>query len=305
MRLAILGLGRMGANMARRLHAGGHEVVVYNRTEQVSRDLAAEAPGIQPAFSLEDVVRALQPPRVLWTMFPAGEVTEKMILQLADLASKGDVFIDGGNANFNDSLRRANVLSEKGFHFIDAGVSGGIWGLKEGYSLMLGGEEDVIASIRPIFETLAPGKDLGWGRVGPHGAGHFTKMVHNGIEYGMMEALAEGFDIMRGRKDMNLDLHQVARVWQNGSVVRSWLLDLAERALAEDPELKNIGDWVDDSGEGRWTVQAAIDEDVPAPVITLSLFQRFISRREESFAGKMLAALRNQFGGHAIHKTEG
>jgi 6-phosphogluconate dehydrogenase len=305
MRLAILGLGRMGANMARRLRDGGHEVVVYNRTEQVSRDLAAEAPGIHPATSLEEVIQLLQPPRVLWTMFPAGEVTETMILQLAGMASQDDIFIDGGNANFNDSLRRAKALTERGFHFIDAGVSGGIWGLKEGYSLMLGGEEEVISSIRPIFETLAPGKDLGWGRVGPHGAGHFTKMVHNGIEYGMMEALAEGFDIMRGRTDMNLDLHQVARVWQNGSVVRSWLLDLAERALAEDPELKDIGDWVDDSGEGRWTVQAAIDEDVPAPVITLSLYQRFISRREVSFAGKMLAALRNQFGGHAIHKTEG
>ncbi len=305
MRLAILGLGRMGANMARRLTAGGHEVVVYNRTEQVSRDLAAEAPGIRPVFSLEEVIQALQPPRILWTMFPAGEVTETMITQLAGMAARGDIFIDGGNANFNDSIRRAKTLTERGFHFIDAGVSGGIWGLKEGYSLMLGGEEDVIAGIRPIFETLAPGKELGWGRVGPHGAGHFTKMVHNGIEYGMMEALAEGFDVMRGRKDMNLDLHQVAKVWQHGSVVRSWLLDLAELALAEDPELKNVGDWVDDSGEGRWTVQAAIDEDVPAPVITLSLFQRFISRRQESFAGKVLAALRNQFGGHAIHPTEG
>jgi 6-phosphogluconate dehydrogenase len=304
MELAILGLGRMGSNMARRLKAGGHVVVVYNRTALVSSNLAAEGPGIQPEFSLEAVVKALRPPRILWTMVPAGDVTENIIIQLAGLAEKGDIIIDGGNSNFNDSLRRAKYLTDRGIHFIDAGVSGGIWGLKEGYSLMLGGEEDVIAGIRPIFETLAPGPDRGWGRVGPHGAGHFTKMVHNGIEYGMMESLAEGFDIMRSREDMHLDLHQVTKVWQYGSVVRSWLLDLTERALRDDPDLKEIRGWVDDSGEGRWTVQAAIDENIPAPVITLSLFQRFTSRREDSYAAKLLAALRNQFGGHAIHPEE-
>ncbi len=221
---------------------------------------------------------------------------------LKGLLAKGDIIIEGGNSNFNNSMRRAKMMAEHAIHYVDAGVSGGVWGLAEGYSMMIGGDEKIVDSLSPIFESLAPGAHQGWGRVGPSGAGHFTKMVHNGIEYGMMESIAEGFAIMQARKDFALDLHHVAQVWQYGSVVRSWLLDLAERALKDDPDLADIAPWVADSGEGRWTVVEAINQDVPAPVITLSLLQRLASRQEESFADKLLAALRNQFGGHAIKK---
>jgi 6-phosphogluconate dehydrogenase len=235
-------------------------------------------------------------------MLPAGEVTEATLQELQTNLSKGDIIIEGGNSNFNDTMRRSAEMAAKGIHYVDAGVSGGIWGLAEGYSLMLGGDENIISSMRPIFESLAPAPDKGWGHLGPSGSGHYVKMVHNGIEYGMMQSLAEGFEILQARKDFSLDLHQVAQVWQYGSVVRSWLLDLAERALDADPQLEDLSDWVEDSGEGRWTVFEAINQDVPAPVITLSLLQRLASRQDHSFAGKLLAALRNQFGGHAVKK---
>ncbi len=304
MRLGLVGLGKMGANMARRLARGGHSVVVYNRTRQVTDQLVAEENGLIPTYELSALVQSLEPPRTVWSMVPAGDVTENMLTQLSELLSPGDVLVDGGNSNFNDSIRRASMLGSKQIHFVDAGVSGGIWGLKEGYSLMLGGDPDIIERLSPVFQTLAPGPDRGWGRVGPHGAGHFTKMVHNGIEYGMMEALAEGFELLRARQDFNIDLHQVAGVWQYGSVVRSWLLDLTKAALAENPNLEGIKGWVADSGEGRWTVFEAINQDVPVPVIAMSLFRRFESRQEDSFAAKLLAAMRNQFGGHAVQKNE-
>ncbi|MEX1247653.1 MAG: decarboxylating 6-phosphogluconate dehydrogenase [Anaerolineales bacterium] len=302
MKLAMLGLGRMGANMARRLLRTGHEVVGYNRTYETALEIQKED-GLHPASSIQEAVAQLAAPRIVWLMLPAGKVTEAAIQELAGLLSKGDIVVEGGNSNFNDSMRRSAELAKKGIHMLDAGVSGGIWGLAEGYSLMIGGEEKIAAQLRPIFTALAPAPDKGWGRVGPSGAGHFVKMVHNGIEYGMMQSFAEGFEIMQARKDLHLDLHQVAQVWQHGSVVRSWLLDLAERALKEDPQLKDIADYVEDSGEGRWTVFEAINQDVPAPVITLSLLQRLASRQEHSFAAKMLAALRNQFGGHSTKKS--
>jgi 6-phosphogluconate dehydrogenase len=302
MKIAMIGLGRMGGNMARRLLKAGHEVVGFNRSHDVTEQIAREA-GLRPASSLSDAVSQLKSPRIVWLMLHAGEATEETLLELEGLLASGDIVIEGGNSNFNDSMRRASRLAAKGIHMLDAGVSGGIWGLAEGYSLMIGGDAKVAENLRPIFESLAPAPDKGWGRVGPSGAGHFTKMVHNGIEYGMMQSFAEGFEIMQARQDLQLDLHQVAQVWQHGSVVRSWLLDLAERALNDDPELAAIADWVEDSGEGRWTVFEAINRDVPAPVITLSLLQRLASRQQTSFAGKMLAALRQQFGGHAVKKA--
>ncbi len=301
MQLAILGLGRMGGNMARRLRAAGHDVVGWNRSIDVTQQIAKES-GLIVAAKIEEVPTRLKAPRIIWLMLPAGEVTENILNELAGMLSKGDILIDGGNSNFKDSMRRAEILAAKGIHMLDAGVSGGIWGLKEGYSLMIGGDEKIARQLNPIFKSLAPAPDKGWGWVGPNGAGHFVKMVHNGIEYGMMQSLAEGFEIMRAREDFDLDLHRVSEIWQYGSVVRSWLLDLAERALKDDPSLSNIADYVEDSGEGRWTVFEAINENVPAPVITLSLLQRLASRQDSSFAGKMLAALRNQFGGHAVKK---
>ena len=302
MQLAILGLGRMGGNMARRLRNAGHDVVGWNRTIEVTEQVAKET-GLIVAKTIPELVTKLESPRVLWLMLPAGDVTENTLQELTGLVSKGDIIVDGGNSNFRDTMRRAEMLAAKGIHMLDAGVSGGIGGLDERYSLMIGGDQKIAEHLRPIFESLAPAPDKGWGRVGPSGAGHFVKMVHNGIEYGMMQSLAEGFEIMQAREDFGLDLHRVAEIWQHGSVVRSWLLDLAERALKDDPKLNNIADWVEDSGEGRWTVFEAINEDVPAPVITLALLQRLASRQETSFAGKMLAALRNQFGGHAFKKS--
>jgi 6-phosphogluconate dehydrogenase len=265
--------------------------------------MAAEE-SLIPAFSLAEVVEQLDAPRIAWAMVPAGDPVEKTVEELRERLSPGDIVIDGGNSNYQDSMRRAAYLAEKKIEFLDAGVSGGIWGLKEGYSMMVGGEKEAVAQVRPVFETLAPGPKTGWGHVGPHGAGHFVKMVHNGIEYGLMEAYAEGFEIMRAREDFGLDLHQIAEVWRFGSVVRSWLLDLTALALEDDQELSDIKGWVADSGEGRWTVFEAINQDVPAPVITLALMQRFASRQEESYAAKLLAAMRNQFGGHAVKKAE-
>jgi 6-phosphogluconate dehydrogenase len=302
MQIGMVGLGKMGANMTTRLMRGGHQVVVFDRdAKAVSTSAAGGAVG---ATSLADLVKHLSAPRAVWVMVPAGEPTESTIRELAEHLASGDVIIDGGNTNYKDDMRRAKELAPKGIQYVDAGTSGGIWGLKEGYSLMVGGDEKVCARLTPIFQTLAPAPDKGWGRMGPGGWGHFVKMVHNGIEYGLMQAYAEGFSIMGHKKEFGLDLPQIAEVWRYGSVVRSWLLDLAAAALKENPTLTGIAPYVVDSGEGRWTVNEAIDLDVPAPIITQSLFERFRSRDDDSFSDKLLAALRNQFGGHAI-KTEG
>lgn len=301
MELAMIGLGKMGANMASRLLKGGHRVVAYDLNEDAIN--LAEKEGAVPTYSLEEVRAKLVQPRVLWVMVPAGKPTEQTLKKLAEIMDQGDIFIDGGNSNYKDTKQRAIFLKEKGFHFVDVGTSGGVWGLKEGYSMMIGGEKEIVRRLHPILETLAPGKDKGWGHVGTNGAGHFTKMVHNGIEYGMMQAYAEGFDILKSRKEFDLDLHQVGKIWQHGSVVRSWLLDLTVAALEKDQDLTGIKGWVADSGEGRWTVADAIELDVPAPVITLSLMMRFVSRMDESYAAKLLAALRNQFGGHTVKQN--
>ncbi len=300
MQLGFVGLGRMGANMVRRLVKGGHEVVVFNRSPEPIREVAKE--GAIPSTSLQDLVSKLQKPSIVWLMLPAGDVTENHLQQLMTLLKAGDIIVDGGNSNFKDTVRRAEMLKTQGFHYVDVGTSGGIWGITEGYSMMVGGEKEAVERLRPALETLAPGADKGWGHVGPSGSGHYVKMVHNGIEYGMMQAYAEGFEIMRARSEFALDLAQIAEIWRYGSVVRSWLLDLTARALQENPDLSGIKGWVADSGEGRWTVFESIDQDVPAPVITLSLLMRFVSRQEDSFAAKMLAAMRNQFGGHAVKK---
>ena len=282
----MVGLGRMGGNMAERLRRHGHEVETYARTDPA-----------RTVTSLEELVSKLEAPRVVWLMVPAGDATEQAYETLLGLLEPGDVLVDGGNSNFRDSQRRGAGAKEKGVRFLDAGVSGGIWGLEGGYCVMVGGEHDAFGVIEPLCRDLT--EEGGYAHVGSSGAGHFTKMVHNGIEYGLMQSFAEGFEIMNA-SEFELDLRQLAALWQHGSVVRSWLLELLERALADDPGLEQIRGYVQDSGEGRWTVQAAIDEDVPAPVITLSLFARFASRQDESFAAKVNAALRNQFGGHAV-----
>jgi 6-phosphogluconate dehydrogenase len=294
----------MGANMARRLSRDGHRVVGYNRTVEVAYDLAEEEENVVPVESLEELVEELSPPRAAWSMVPAGGPTDQVVSALLELLEADDVIVDGGNSNYKDSLRHAQNVSEQGLHFVDVGVSGGIWGLKEGYGMMVGGEESIVDHLSPIFETLAPASDRGWGRVGPNGAGHFVKMVHNGIEYGMMQAYAEGFEIMQAKEEFDLDLHNVAEIWRFGTVIRSWLLDLTADALAEDQSFSDIKGYVEDSGEGRWTVFEAIDLDVPAPVITLALQMRLVSRQAESYSAKLLAALRNQFGGHAVKKTD-
>lgn len=296
-KIGFVGLGKMGSRMVERLLRGGHQVVVYNRTAEPIRE--AEKKGAKGAGSLADLVNQLPERKVVWLMVPSGAPVDENIATLAELLAPGDIIIDGGNSNWRDSQKRAEMLKEKGIYFIDCGTSGGVWGLSEGYCLMYGGEAEAAAYLEPVFKTLAP--ENGYLYCGPSGAGHFVKMVHNGIEYGMMQAYAEGFEIMQ-KSPFDLDLRAVSRVWQNGSVVRSWLLELAERALAEDPQLERLEAYVQDSGEGRWTVQAAIDFDVPAPVITHSLFARFQSRDKDSFAMKLLAALRNQFGGHAVQK---
>jgi len=285
--------------MATRLLRAGHRVVAYDRTESVAQRMSEV--GAMPATTLEALVQALDPPRAVWIMVPAGEPTEAMILALAPLLGHGDTILDGGNSNYHDSQRHARELHGRGIAFVDVGTSGGVWGLTEGYSLMIGGEAAPVERLRPIFESLAPAPDRGWGHVGPPGSGHFVKMVHNGIEYGMMQAFAEGFAILERKQELALDLAQVAGIWRNGSVVRSWLLDLLARALEANPAMNDVAPYVDDSGEGRWTVAEAIDLDVPAPVITQSLIQRLRSRDERSYADRLLASLRNQFGGHAIH----
>lgn len=301
MDIAMIGLGKMGANMTTRLLGDGHRVVVYDLNEEAIR--GAEEEGAEGARELHEVVEKLDSPRAVWVMVPAGGPTESTVEELSSLLAAGDIIIDGGNSNYKDSMRRAATLQEKGIHFVDVGTSGGVWGLSEGYSMMVGGSEAAVAHLRPALETLAPGADSGWGHVGPSGSGHFVKMVHNGIEYGLMQAYAEGFEIMKAKIDFDLDLHQIAEIWRFGSVVRSWLLDLTADALADDPELNDIRGWVADSGEGRWTVFESIDLDVPAPVITASLMARFVSRQDESYAAKLLAAMRNQFGGHAVKQV--
>ena len=295
----MIGLGRMGGNMSERLLKGGHEVVAFDRSPDVTQKYVSQ--GATGAATLNDVVAKLKAPRVIWIMVPAGKPVDETIAQLLPGLSKGDVIIDGGNSNFHDSMRRAAELKPKGIHFVDSGTSGGIWGLANGYCLMIGASPEAFKLCEPIFKTLAPPD--GYAHMGPPGSGHYVKMIHNGIEYGALQAYAEGYEILHASKDFKLDLHKIAAVWNRGSVVRSWLNELAERAFANDAELSALRGYVEDSGEGRWTVQEAIDLDVPAPVITLSLLARLRSRQVDSFSAKVIAALRNEFGGHAVKKT--
>jgi 6-phosphogluconate dehydrogenase len=302
MDLAMIGLGKMGFNMTSRLLRAGHRVVGFAHSPQSIK--AATDIGAVGAETLQDVVSKLNPPRVIWLMIPAGNPTFETVDFLTKMLSQGDIVIDGGNSYYKDSIRHAEMLGARGIEFVDCGTSGGIWGLKEGYSLMIGGKPEVVDSLRPIFEALAPAPDKGWGHVGPSGSGHYVKMIHNGIEYGMMQAFAEGFSILKSKEEFGIDLAKVSKIWQHGSVVRSWLLDLAVNALEADANLADIKPWVADSGEGRWTVFESIDLNVPAPVIALSLLTRIASRDEENFTARMLAALRNQFGGHAVKREE-
>ena len=304
MKLAMIGLGKMGANMVRRLVRDGHEVIAYNRSSSTAIELAKEHENITAVSSLEELMKALTPPSVIWLMVPHQFVDQSIESLLAAGMKKGDLLIDGGNSNFNLSKQRAKYLQELGVHFVDSGTSGGIWGLENGYSIMAGGTDEAISMIRPALESLAPAKDKGWGHVGPAGAGHYVKMVHNGIEYGMMQAFAEGFELLEAKKEMDLDLHQISEIWQHGSVVRSWLLDLIADAFSGDKSLSSLSDYVDDSGEGRWTVQDSIDLAVPTPVLTLALQMRFRSRQEDAFSGKVLNAMRAGFGGHSIRPVE-
>ena len=302
MELGIIGLGKMGGNMAERLRLGGHKVVGFDFSQEAVKRLSdAGSVGVS---TLEGLVKNLQAPRAIWMMVPAGAPVDETIAKLKPLLQKGDTFIDGGNSNYQDSQRRYRELKPEGFNFVDVGTSGGVWGLKEGYSMMIGGEDAVVERLFPIFQTLAPGKDKGWGHVGPAGAGHFVKMVHNGIEYGMMQAFAEGFTIMEHKEELDLDLAQIAEIWRYGSVVRSWLLDLTADALKKNPELEGLEAYVQDSGEGRWTVFEAINLNVSAPVITESLLRRIRSREQNNFTDRMLAIMRNQFGGHAVKKEK-
>ena len=295
----MIGLGRMGGNMAQRLLNGGHTVIAFDQSEAALA--ASAAAGASRAASVADLTQRLAPPRAVWIMLPAGDITESAIAELSQLLDAGDAVIDGGNANYKDTLRRGDLLAERGIHLLDAGTSGGVWGLVEGYSLMVGGDAATFARLEPIFQTLAPAPDLGYARVGPTGAGHFTKMVHNGVEYALMQAYAEGFELLQAKQDdFELDLLSIAKTWQHGSVVRSWLLDLAVRALETDPGLDNLAAYVEDSGEGRWTVNESVELAVPTPAITAALYQRFRSRQQEPYGARMLSALRNQFGGHTV-----
>ena len=327
MELGIVGLGRMGGNISQRLMRAGHKTVVYDRNEEVVHTLAGK--GAQPSTGLADMVAKLTPPRAIWIMLPAGKITESTVSELADLLQSGDTIIDGGNTYYKDDMRRARTLKEKGIIYVDVGTSGGIWGIERGYCMMIGGDKEAVDRLDPIFKTLAPGigtiertpdreghdprSEQGYIHAGPAGAGHFVKMVHNGIEYGIMQAYAEGFDILRSKASDELPEHErftinaaeVAETWRRGSVISSWLLDLTSTALAKDGNLDAYQGEVEDSGEGRWTIEAAIEEAVPAPVITASLFARFESRRHHSFANKLLSAMRAGFGGHVEPKTPG
>ncbi|HWC46945.1 MAG TPA: decarboxylating 6-phosphogluconate dehydrogenase [Casimicrobiaceae bacterium] len=300
MQMAMIGLGRMGGNMVERLMRKGHKTVVWDRAADVVAKY--QKMGATPANDLKDLIAKLETPRVVWIMVPAGDPTEQTIEALVPTLSKGDIIIDGGNSNFHDTMRRAVSLAKRGIEFVDSGTSGGIWGLENGYCLMVGGSDAAVKHCEPIFRALAP--EDGYAHVGPSGSGHYVKMVHNGIEYALLQGYAEGYEILHASKDFpKLDLHQIAEVWQHGSVVRSWLNELAASAFARDASLSDLKGWIADSGEGRWTVQEAIDTDTPAPVITLSLLMRFRSRQTDTFGGKVIAALRNEFGGHAVKKS--
>lgn len=300
MRLAIIGLGKMGANMARRLLLNGMEVVGYNRTPDITEELTEE--GLIPADSMLHAVQQLTSPRVVWLMIPSGIITENAILELQPMLEEGDIIIDGGNSNYHDSQRRGSLLAGHGIGFVDAGTSGGIWGLTNGYCLMVGGEKQVVKEIEPALKALAPAEDRGWAHVGPVGAGHFTKMIHNGIEYGMMQAFAEGFALLKGKQEFNLDMAQISELWRHSSVVRSWLLDLMAEFLAVDQKLENIEPFVADSGEGRWTVIESVDQGVPAPVLSLALQMRFSSQDKEAYGHRLLSMMRNAFGGHLVQE---
>ena len=304
MRLGLIGLGKMGGNMARRLRRSGVEVIGFNRDTGVTQALADEC-GLVPADSPQAMVDKLESPRLLWLMLPAGEVTESYVQQMRDMLHPGDVLVDGANSFYKDSLRRGQQLAENGILYLDAGVSGGVWGLDNGYALMVGGPDEAFELLRPIVERLAPAKDRGWLHTGPVGSGHFTKMIHNGIEYGMMQAYAEGFALMKGRDDFDLDLAAIAESWRHGSVVRSWLLDLSATVLAKDQTLDDVVPYVADSGEGRWTALEGIEQGVPTPVMSLALMARFASQGQQDYASRLLAMMRNQFGGHDVkHATD-
>jgi len=302
MELGMIGLGKMGGFMTERLVRGGHRVIGFDRDPAVVQKLAEKGAG--SANSLDNIISQLKPPRAIWLMVPAGDPVDQTIAALVPHLSTGDTIIDGGNSYYKDSMRRAAALAPKKINFVDCGTSGGVWGITEGYSMMVGGDADVVKRLSPIFETLAPGPDKGWGRVGPAGSGHFVKMVHNGIEYGIMQAYAEGLDLLRHKKEFSLDLLQVGKIWQFGSVIRSWLLDLTVDALSKNPTLSGIEAYVTDSGEGRWTVIEGVDLGVPMPVISGALDTRFRSQDPEPFANKLLAMMRHEFGGHAV-KTAG
>jgi len=300
MELGMIGLGRMGANMSERLVNGGHNVIGFARhSESVDRIVKK---GVKGAYSLTELVNKLAAPRIIWLMIPAGEPVDNTLKLLLPLLETGDIIVDGGNSNYKDSLRRSVMLREKGIHYVDVGTSGGVWGLTEGYSMMVGGEKAVVERLSPLFKTLAPSPSKGWDYVGPNGAGHLVKMIHNGIEYGIMEAYAEGFAILNQKKEFDLDLHKIAEIWRYGSVIRSWILDLITKALANDPKLHDVKPYVEDSGEGRWTVFEAIDQNLSTPVITLSLLQRLSSRDKERFSDRLLAVMREQFGGHKVKR---
>ena len=303
MKLGLIGLGKMGGNMARRLCRGGIQVVGYNRSRDIVDTLATEE-GMATADSVENLVKKLGSPRIAWLMLPAGEATEEMIGKMKSLLGKGDIVVDGGNSNYHDSERRGALLHKEGIHYVDVGTSGGIWGLKNGYCMMVGGSSEAVAAITPALKVLAPKADTGWAHVGPIGAGHFTKMIHNGIEYGMMQAYAEGLALLKGKTAYQLNLAQITELWRHGSVVRSWLLDLTAASLAKDQTLQGIAPVVPDSGEGRWTAIEAIDQGLPAPVMTLALHMRFASQDKNGFGNRLLAMMRNAFGGHAVKKAE-
>lgn len=302
MRLAMIGLGKMGGNMVRRLRRGGIEVAGFDRSADAVAQLAAEA-GMIAATSVEDAVGKLSAPRIVWLMLPSGDPTEQQIRALAPLLSRGDIVVDGGNSNYHDTQRRGAWLAEQGIGFMDSGTSGGIWGLENGYCLMVGATDEVARIMTPILQALAPAPDRGWAHVGPVGSGHYTKMIHNGIEYGMMQAFAEGLDLLRGKQEFNLDLAQITELWRHSSVVRSWLLDLTAEALQEDQKLDGVSPYVADSGEGRWTVIEAVDQGVAAPVLTLALQMRFASQDETGYSYRLLSTMRNAFGGHAVKHT--
>ncbi len=303
MRLGMIGLGKMGGNMAQRLRRADIEVVGFNRDSGATQALAAEC-GLLPADSAEALITMLDAPRTVWLMLPAGETTESYVQQMCELLQPGDILIDGANSYYKDSMRRGELLAKSGILFVDAGVSGGVWGLENGYAMMVGAAGEAFAHVRPLVEILAPAVDRGWVHTGPVGSGHFVKMIHNGIEYGMMQAYAEGFALMKGRDDFGLDLAEIAESWRHGSVVRSWLLDLSADVLANDQQLAGVEPFVADSGEGRWTALEGIEQGIPTPVMSLALMSRFASQGQQDFSSKLLAMMRNQFGGHAIRSVK-